>query len=400
MNKPFRGLLALCSLVIFFSTSLSAQKTVQGLDDFLKNIQANSKLPGFAVAVVKKDAILFSKAYGYADKKKKTPYTPETIQPVGSVSKTFIALALMQGVEKGWFTMETPVNDILPFKVINPNFPTEPIRIKHLVTHTSGLLDNEVCYSKTYTASKKPSAEMNNFLKGYYTPGGTYYDTANFSHTAPGKKYVYSNIASALAAYIVEIKAKVSFPAYCATNIFNPLRMTDSHWLYDESKAGKYATLYEVNRQEQAIYKDLVNSDGSVKNYSCVTYPDGSLKTSLNDLTKYLGAMIKGYSGEGVLLTKPSYDKLFMKQFTPQNMPATMDPREPNRAVFWSYNRKGRIGHTGSDIGIAAFISFDPVTKTGRVVMINTELEGMDNITVIEAFVNLMKGLDNFEAGK
>ena len=77
-----------------------------------------------------------------------------------------------------------------------------------------------------------------------------------------------------------------------------------------------------------------------------------------------------------------------------------MDPREPNRALFWAYNRKGKIVHTGSDPGVAAFISFDPLTKIGRVLLINTELEGFDNIVTIEAFVNLTKGLDNFELGK
>ena len=63
-------------------------------------VQAGSKLPGFAVAVVKDDAVIFSGAYGFADKAKKTPYTLQTIQPIGSVSKTFIALALMQAIEK------------------------------------------------------------------------------------------------------------------------------------------------------------------------------------------------------------------------------------------------------------------------------------------------------------
>ena len=77
-----------------------------------------------------------------------------------------------------------------------------------------------------------------------------------------------------------------------------------------------------------------------------------------------------------------------------------MDPREPNKAIFWGYNRRGKLAHTGSDPGLAAFISFDPVTKVGRVLLINTDLEGLDNITTIEAFVNLTKGLDTFEMGK
>src|SRR5690242_17919746 len=108
----------------FFSCSFSqAQKTVQGLNDFLTSVQAGSKLPGFAVSIVKEDQVIFSGGYGFADKAKKTPYSIQTIQPIGSVSKTFIGLALMQAIEKGYFTLETPINDVLPFKVINPWLP-------------------------------------------------------------------------------------------------------------------------------------------------------------------------------------------------------------------------------------------------------------------------------------
>ncbi|MBC7535120.1 MAG: serine hydrolase, partial [Ferruginibacter sp.] len=187
---------------------------------------------------------------------------------------------------------------------------------------------------------------------------------------------------------------------FTSAGIFTPLKMTDTHWFYDDARSLRYATLYEVNRQEEAIYKTLLNNDESLKVYSCATYPDGSLRTSVADLSKYLIEMMKGYSGKSALISKTAFETLFKKQFTPDKLPASMDPREPNRAIFWAYNRKGKIVHTGSDPGVAAFISFDPVTRIGRVLLINTELEGLDNIVTIEAFVNLTKGLDNFEMGK
>jgi len=398
-----------CSIIasVFFlfvfvalAGNTNAQKTVPGLDERLKNVLAISNLPGFAVAVVKDDQVLFSKGYGYADRKKKTPYTPETIQPVGSVSKTVIGLAIMQCIESGLFTLETDINEILPFKIINPYSPRSVIRIRHLVTHTSGLLDVEATYLKTYAATKKPAIELKDFLKQYYTPGGTYYDSTNFGKYEPGKKYSYSNIAASLAAYIVEIKQSVSFATYCANKIFTPLKMTDSHWYYDEKKSSQYATLYEVNRQYDPIYKTLMNADGSLKVYSCISYPDGSLRISLNDMTKYLVAMIKGFSGKPELISKKSYETLFRKQFTTADMPAAIDVKEPNRAVFWAYDRKGRLSHTGSDFGLAAFLSFDPVTHIGRIIMINTELEGAENIQTIESVMNIMKSLDVFEQGK
>ena len=387
-------------VMILISNFTHAQKTVQGLDDFLKSVQTGSKLPGFAVAIVKNDQVIFSGGYGFADKAKKTPYTLQTIQAIGSVSKTFIALALMQCIDKGYFTLETPINDVLPFKVINPWFPNSVIKIKDLATHTSGLVDNDAMYTKAYNIGKKPAIELKDFIKGYYIEGGAYYDKANFGNSEPGKKYSYSNVAAALAAYIIEIKTKTSYDKYTADNIFKPLKMTDTHWFYDDARSSKYATLYQVDRHDDAFDKTILNADGSLKTYSLATYPDGSLKTSVADLTKYLIEMIKGYSGTSTLISKKSFDAMFQKQFTPANMPAAMDPREPNRAIYWSYNRKGKIAHTGSDPGLAAFISFDPITKVGRVLLLNTDLDGKDNIVTIEAFVNLTKGLDTFEIGK
>ncbi len=385
---------------VFFADGLKAQKTIQGLNDHLKAVQAGSKLQGFAVAIIKDDAVIFSGGYGFADKKKKTPFTIETVQPIGSVSKTFIGLALMQAIDKGYFTLETPINDLLPFKIINPWQPAAVIRIRDLATHTSSLLDDEVTYKKLYVQAKKPTMELKDFLKAYYTEGGVYYNKTNFSNTVPGRQYNYTNIGAALAAYIIELKANTSFDKFTATNIFLPLKMADTHWVYDEAKSNRYATLYQVNRQDDPVYKTLVNSDGTVKTYSNIVYPAVSLRSSVADLGKYLVAMIKGYTGKPGMLPKKSFETLFRKQFAADNMPANMDPRETNRALFWAYNRKGKISLTGHEVGLATFISFDPVTRIGRILLINTELEGIDNILTIEAFMNVTKSLDNFEQGK
>ena len=289
---------------------------------------------------------------------------------------------------------------MLPFRIINPWFPKAVIKIKDLATHTSGLIDNDSVYEKAYIVSKKPAMELKDFLKAYYTEGGAYYSKANFSNSEPGKKYNYSNIGAALAAYLIEIKANTSFDKFTVANIFTPLKMEDTHWFYNDAKSSRYATLYEVNMHYEPLYKTLLNNDGTVKTYTLTTYPDGSLKTSVADLTKYLIEMIKGFSGKSSLITKKSFETLFQKQFTPDKMPANMDPREPNRAIFWAYNRKGKVAHTGGDPGVAAFIAFDPITHIGRVLLINTQLEGKDNIVTIEAFMNLIHGLDNFEQGK
>jgi len=399
MKMSFNNII---SIIVFFlmlvNSCLFAQERNSVFDKQLTKIQKASNLPGFAVAIIKNDSVLFSNGYGLADKKKKIPYTIETIQPIGSVSKTFIGFAVMKAIDQGLFTMESDINDILPFKIVNPYCPNCIIRIKHLVTHTSGLVDNDTTYIKAYALGKNPVKDLGEYLKEYFSSTGKLYSMANFENSEPGEKYNYTNIGAALTAYLVEIKANISFPDYTSKYLFEPLHMDASHWFYDENKSMNYATLYEVNRQDLPIYQKLLNKDGSLKTYSCITYPDGSLKTSVSDLTKYLIAMIKGYTGQSDLLTKESFETLFKKQFTTENMPLDMDTKEPNRAVFWAYNKRGKLSHTGSDPGVAAFISFDPSTKIGRIIVLNTQLEGEDNIKTVEYFKSIVSAFDSFES--
>jgi CubicO group peptidase (beta-lactamase class C family) len=381
---------------LVFCISCNAQKVNTVLNSNLTKIQAASNLPGFAVAIIKNDSIVFSNGFGFANLIDKIVYSNETIQPIGSISKTFIGFAIMKAIEQGYFTLETPINEILPFKIINPYFPNAIIKVKHLVTHTAGLVDKETVYMATYNEGKKPFMELGIFLKEYYSTEGKFYSKENFYNAEPNKVYNYTNIGAALAAYLIEVKSKISFADYTTKYIFEPLKMNDTHWFYSEAKSKKYATLYEINEITKEI-KPLVNADRSVKIYSCTTYPDGSLKTSAADLSKYLIAMIKGYSGKSNLLTKESFETLFKKQFSDTDMPLNMDTKEPNRAVFWAYNKKGKLMHTGSDVGVTAFISFETDTKIGRVILINADLQGEENFKAVENFKKVIAEIEGFE---
>lgn len=376
-----------------------AQINQQDLDEKLIKIQKKSNLPGFAVAIVKQDSVLFTKGFGFADKNKKTLYTTQTIQPIGSVSKTFIGFAVMKSIDLGYFDLETNINDVLPFKISNPNFPNENIKIKHLVTHTSSLIDNEkTYYNVAYQLKNKPTTALNTFIKDYYEADGKYYKKENFSTFAVGSTYEYSNIASALMAYVIEYKSGMLFSEFTSKYIFEPLKMQSTSWFYNEKLATKYATLYMVNDPEVALEKQLLNPNKSLKTYSCVTYPDGSLKTTVADLSLYLKAMIQGFDGkDSMLLTSKSFQTLFKSQFNEATMPLQMDKREPNRAVFWAFSKKGDLRHTGSDPGVFALISFNPTTKIGLVMTINTALDGGENIKTIGYFKQIMAAINEFD---
>jgi malate dehydrogenase (quinone) len=375
---------------LFVNCKIANGQLSKKLSKNLTKIQLKSNLPGFSVAILREDSLLFSEGFGYTNEKLKSIYTPETIQPIGSVSKTFIGFAVMKAIDLGYFNLETDINTILPFKIVNPNFENEPIKIKHLVTHTSGLVDNDSVYFKAYNLGKLPTVLLAEYLKSYYLKDGKFYFTKNFANSKPGTNYSYSNIASALTAYLIEIKANMTFADFTKEYIFKPLGMNSSHWFYDETLAPKYATLYEVNKPFDPNFKDFINNDGSVKPYALATYPDGSLRTSASDLSKYLKEMQKGLIGKSNLLLPNSYKLLFQKQFSEMNMPTNMPASEPNIAVFWGFNKKGKLMHTGSDPGLSTFVSMDPATNICRILLFNTSLSGENNAKTLEHFKKII----------
>ncbi len=382
-----------------------AQNKQAELTQQLETLFRQSDFVGFSVAVVNEDSVLYQNAFGYADLENKKPYTITTVQNIASVSKTFIGVCLMKAIELGYFDLETNINDILPFKVSNPNFLTDIIKVRHLATHTSGIDDREAVYYKNFiigpfsdknsplfdkfvksgTIPNRKDSTLAAFLHEYFDKNGIRYDKQNFLNYRAGEVYQYSNIGAALAAYLIEVKAKMPFYEFCDKQVLQPLKMAQTSWLLTEKIAQQHARVYNDKRQYYPLYSE-------------VTYPDGSLRTSCNDLSKYLLEMIRGYNKNSKLLADRSFETLFKRQFDNDNLPKNSSKQEPNSGIFWRHRTNGLIGHTGGDIGATSFVFFDPKTGIGRIFVSNTELDSPEqskpNEKLVKQFIAIWKVLE------
>ncbi|MCA1246838.1 serine hydrolase [Massilia sp. MS-15] len=380
--KRLFALLSLSMAALCAQAAPPAHATHASLDARLASLHQASRLPGFAVAVVSDKDVLYQRGFGYADLQARRPYTVDTVQNVGSVSKTVIGVALVKAIELGYFGLDTEIDSILPFKVRHPHTGL-PITVRHLVTHTSGILDDDEVYghsyivlpgsgqtsplreqfARTFTVPGRADPGLGAFLKDYLAVGGRHYKPGNFAKPAPGSAYHYSNIGSALAAYLVELRSGERFDEFTRRTIFAPLQMRATSWRADPAHAGRQALAY--NRRHQPYPP-----------YALITYPDGGLTTSAADLTRFLMAMVKGYKGGEGVLSKAGFTLLFDPQFAPDALPAGSPAGEPNSGVFWRIRRNGQVGHTGSDPGVTAFMFIDPASSTGRLLITNTEFSG------------------------
>ncbi|WP_247656537.1 serine hydrolase domain-containing protein [Maribacter sp. MMG018] len=364
----------------------------------LEQISTNGPLVGFSVAIVNEDGTLYENGFGFADKKANKQYTQNTLQNIGSISKTFIGVALLKAQELGKLQLDDPINDYLPFKVVHPKFKNTEITIRQLASHTSGIKDPSEYEDKGYilkdfeNGNAKVSDNFLNpdemmplgdFLKAILSEDGRWYKKKTFSKYPPGGMFNYSNIGAGLAAYVLERATGISFSEFTKKYIFDPLNMSDSGWSFEAIDLSMHSKLYADPDTELAFYM-LVN------------YPDGGLITSVHDLAKYLSEIIKGYSGNGKILSEESYRMLFEPRLTDQNHKDRSDNEyndEYNMGVFMGMSAKGQIGHTGGDPGVATHMFFNEQTKTGKLLLVNTELDKEG----IQEFIAIWKALIAYE---
>ena len=356
----------------------SSIKNAADLNAYLDELAKSTDVPGFAINVVKGNSIVYQESFGYANIQNQAAYTNTTINSIASISKTFVGAAVAKAIEQGHFTLETDINDLLPISVINPKQPEGAIKIKHLVTHTSGLLDRpEVYLAYNYhilpgeninTAGagilmneigieQREANSLEDFLAAYFLEDGDLYSLDNFADTAPGSTWAYSNLATGLTGYIIEKVTGQSFDDYVKENILLPLQMNSSTYSIEEVNTAEMATRY-------------INEDTPLPLYANDSYPEGSIYTSNEDMGNFLLDMVNGIKGESTrLFSKDSYDMLFNPQLADGLV--HQDFAE-NHGLFW-YFKDGKAMHGGNSFGISTHMEIEQNGNAGFIFMSNMD---------------------------
>lgn len=397
-----------CMAIILLLTLASCSDTKNNSEKALtEEINATAwqkSFNGFAVSVVDEHNTLYQQGFGLADRAAGTAYTDQTIQNIASISKTFVGIALLKAQEMGKLKLDDPIERYLPFKVLNPAFPDEHITLRQLATHTSSIADNEWYLSKNYylvpgqdfqgpasgfgdeqAFNPADSAiPMQTFLKNVVAEDGIW-NKNSFTAKRPGESYEYSNVGTALAALVIEQATGRPFDDFTKEHILKPLHMDASGWKRKDLASTACSRLYEKPQTRLPFYE-------------CATYPDGGLVTSINDLSKYLTELIKGYNGKGTILSKESY----REYFRPQLQAKHFSEREQNNPYNESYNvgiwmgfgYTGYIGHTGGDPGVVSIMFFDPKNNLGRIMVFNTSITDKAGN---DAFYNIWNILEKYQ---
>lgn len=254
--------------LLFLSTSAVAQ-LAERLDSLMKATTPSDQ-PGAALLVTADDKLVYQKGYGFANVATKTPITPETNFRMASVSKQFTAMGILLLEKDRKLSLTDPLIKFFPEFT---DKVARKVRIYHLLTHTSGLLD----YESVMSSKQEKQLLDSDVLTLLKNRDSLYFE--------PGSQFRYSNSAYCLLALIIERVADQSFVSFIQQRIFVPLKMNQSV-VY---KAGGLI----VNRAMGYRKKDggFVLSDQSV---TSATKGDGGVYTSLIDYQKWNKALRDG----------------------------------------------------------------------------------------------------------
>ena len=392
----FARCLAVAALSVSAASPLQAQSPAPpadaALDSLVSSKMAEAGIMGLGAALIIDRQVVWTKGYGFATVERTRPFTPATVMNVGSVAKPFVGVAMMRAVQQGKLSLDADINTSLPFRVVNPHHPDAKITLRHLATHTSGITDRWEVYARTYHYGGDSPEPLARFLEQYFTPGGKDYSRENFLDAKPGAQRDYSNIGAALAGFIVERAFGEPLNVYTRKHVFAPLGMSSTGWFLSEVDLANHSTLF-VSQGGLTIPIPL---------YGGTTYPDGGVRTSVADLSKFFIALLNDgeYRGARILDAGMAAEMLRF-QFTDANRPENYPAQDGNSGLFWRTKFNGtRIGHGGNDPGVQVEMLSDLSRNVGVIVLSNTSLGEGDQKVFFAIFEALWKHAEGLRAGK
>ena len=361
---PYKKMLGILLLLCAFQINSRAQNPnpSSSVDALIQSEMTQEKLPGVATIIVKDGAIVWIESYGFADIGNNILVQDSTVFLLASISKVFTGTAVMQLFENGIIDLDEDINNHLPFNVDNPNFVSDSITFRDIMTHSSSIQDNGPVMD-TYYDYPDPSIALSDVMELYFSITGADYDpVANFLSGAPGSTSEYSNIATALNGYLVESATGMPFDDYCDNNIFEPLCMNKTAWHMADFDTTHVARPYQYTGGNYVPYA----------HYGFADYPDGQLRSNVSDLGNFMIAYLNGGTfGGSSILNQTSINEMWSLQIP------DLDPLQGlnwyQEEIFHSNGSSMLWGHNGGESGASTDMYLDPVNNIGICVLTNGE---------------------------
>jgi len=349
-THPWRGALAFAA-AFAFATSVSAANDSalsRNIDTAVLRQMKDQKIPGLSIAIVRNGAVIKASGYGLANLEVNAPVKAETIFAAGSITKQFVASAIMLLVEQGKLALDDSIARYFPEAPVS----WKSVTIRHLLTHTSGAPDvggntPETLWTKGIVDYHREYTE-DELARLYF---------AQPLEFEPGSKWSYSNTGYELLGFLIHRVTGTYYGDFLREHFFTPFAMTTTSII----------SLTNIVLNRASGYEWV---DGRWKNLrlwqseSTLSTAEGSLLMSVLDLAKWDAAL-----NAGRVLKRASLDAMW----TP--VPLDDGSAYPGGMGWFIANAHGHrvVFHTGGGFGFASVISRYLDDRLTIIVMANIE---------------------------
>lgn len=298
--------------------------------------------PGLAIAATDRDRCLGLVLDGLADVPARTPVAEHHRFQIGSISKGFTALAILQQVEEGRVDLDAPVTDYLPWFRVRSAF--EPITIHHLLSHTGGLVTG----TDVTGEAASDVWELRETVAGF----------------APGQGFHYSNAGYKTLGLVLEAVTAAPWWHAVRERVMRPIGMEAADVIITNATRGRLATGHTSPHDDRPW---LPRHGWVPSTWFESTTADGTICATAGELTAYARLLLR--AGDGVV-SPHSFERM--------TSPVAADPEEPGEVygygIRWIEGAGPRrlLGHTGSMIGFTAHLLVDVEAEVGVVVLMNS----------------------------
>lgn len=343
MRRFVDATLAVCLLSQLTTAQTANYKQ---LDNYLEKLEEHDKFMG-SVAIAKNGEIVYSKAVGYSDVEKGIRANEDSKYRIGSISKTFTAVLVMQAVEQGKLKLDTRLNTFFP-TIKN----ADKITISHLLNHRSGIhsFTDDISYLEWNTQAKTEKEMLAIIEKGS-------------SLFEPDSKAQYSNSNYVLLSYILEKVYKESLGSILEKNIAKPIGLKNTY----------LAKTIDVNDNEVQSYNYVGNWKLETETDASIPLGAGAIVSNTEDIILFSNALF-----EGKLLQPSSLE--YMK---------TLKDNYGAGLFQFPFNENLGYGHTGGIDGFQSIFTYFDSHKITYVMLSNGANTNTNTISLVllsEAF--------------
>ncbi|WP_439622769.1 serine hydrolase [Gemmata sp.] len=340
---------------------------VAELEALVRREVDDKKLPAVSVALVDDQKVVWAAGFGFADRGKKTPATAETVYRVGSVSKLFTDVAVMQLVEDGKLDLDAPVAKYVPdFKPAYRDGQKE-VTLRMLMAHRSGLVREPPVgnyFDPTEPSLEKSVASLNGIAPVY----------------DPGSRTKYSNAAVGLVGYVLQKSQGEKFETHVQRRVLDPLGMASSSFV---------ATPAVKKHLADALMWTYHGREFPARRSNSVSPRPGACTrpySTVLDLAKFQSCLFAGGKVGGKQLLKPeTIAEMFRPQFA----------KDGQRGfglgfIVGDLDGRKRVGHGGAIYGFATEFALLPAEKLGVVVVASRDVSNAVTTRIADDALRLM----------